>query len=125
GLLEGGGDQSRWCRIPGMSFDRDREGSSRCASLGILRNTAPAARQENTAHQNDRTQTQKLPHPLPARPSSGDGQPRYAEARQKETVTPPAAIPIVDGQRGHAGGNSQGGADSLSSWSDRRRRERA
>ena len=125
GLLDGEGDQSRDVLIPGISVDRDLERFSRSANPRNLRNTPPAARQENTAHQNDHTQTQKLPHPLPARPSSGDGQPRYAEARQKETVTPPAAIPIVDGQRGHAGGNSQGGADSLSSWSDRRRRERA
>jgi len=125
GLLDGESDQSRDVLISGISVDRDLEGSSRSASPGNLRNIVPAARQENTAHQNDRTQTQKLPHPLPARPASGDGQPRYAEARQKESVTPPAAIPIVERQGGHASGNSQGGADSLTSWSDRRRRERA
>src|SRR5438309_1878433 len=125
GLLDGESDQSRDVLIPGISIDRDLEGPSRSASAGNLRNSASAARQENTAHQNDRTQTQKLPHPLPARPASGDGQPRYAEARQKESVAPPAAIPIAERQGGHVSGNSQGGADSSTSWSDRRRRERA
>jgi glycosyltransferase involved in cell wall biosynthesis len=125
GLLDREGDQGRDVLIPGISVDRDLESSSRPNNSDGLSITDRAAREEDTAHQNERSRKQSLPHPLSSGPATGDGQPSYAEARQKQGVPPPAAVPITERQGGHASGNSQSGTDSLTSWSDRRRRERA
>jgi glycosyltransferase involved in cell wall biosynthesis len=122
-LLDGESDQSRDVLIPGISVDRDLEGSSRRA--GNLRTASPTAGAEDTAHQNDRARKQSLSNPFPSGPTPGDGQPSYAEARQKQSVGPPAAVPLMERQGGHAGGNGQTGTDSMTSWNDRRRRERA
>jgi len=117
------GDQSRDMLIPGISVDRDLE-SSRRTSSGNLRTAGSTTRDEDTAHQNERTRDQHLPKPLPSAPGTGDGQPSYAETRQKQGVAPPA-VPMMERQGGHASGNSQSGTDSITSRNDRRRRERA
>src|SRR2546423_7846694 len=124
-LLDGQGDHSRDVLIPGISVDRDLESSNRSANSGSFRSGDPtAAGEEETAHQN-RTRKQSLTNPLPSGPAAGDGQPRYAEARQKQGVAPPSAVPIMERQGGHASGNSQSGTDSMTSRNDGRRRERA
>jgi glycosyltransferase involved in cell wall biosynthesis len=123
-LLDRKGDQGRDVLIPGISMDPDLESSNRSANSGSLRSGPSAAGEEQTAHQN-RPRKQSLTNPLPTGPATGDGQPRYAEARQKQGVTPPAAVPIMERQGGHAGGNGQSGTDSMTSWNDGRRRERA
>ena len=123
-LLDRESDQSRDVLIPGISVDRDLEGSSRRAS-GNLRGVGPAARDEDAAHQNEGSRKQRLANPLPSGPATGNGQPSYAEARQKQSVGPPGAVPLMERQGGHASGNSQSGTDSMTSWNDRRRRERA
>jgi hypothetical protein len=124
-LLDRESDQSRDVLIPGISVDRDLEGSSRGANSGNLRITGSATRDEDATHQNERSRKQSLANPLPTGPAPGDGQPSYAEARQKQGVAPPAAVPLMERQGGHASGNSQSGTDSMTSWNDRRRRERA
>jgi len=124
-LLDRKSDQSRDVLIPGISVDRDLESSNRPANSGSFRSGDPtAAGEEQTAHQN-RPRKQSLTNPLPSGPATGDGQPRYAEARQKQGVAPPAAVPIMERQGGHASGNSQSGTDSMTSRNDRGRRERA
>jgi glycosyltransferase involved in cell wall biosynthesis len=123
-LLDCKSDQSRDVLIPGISVDRDLESSNRSAHSGSLRSGASAAGEEQTA-QNQRSRKQSLTNPLPSGPAAGDGQPRYAEARQKQGVALPSAVPIMERQGGHASGNSQSGTDSMTSWNDGRRRERA
>jgi hypothetical protein len=116
-------DQGRDMLIPGISVNRDLESSSRRTSSGNLR-TGLAARDDETAHQDEGTRKQYLPNPLPSAPGAGDGQPSYAEARQKQGVAPPA-VPMMERQGSHGSGNSQSGTDSTTAWNDRRRRERA
>jgi glycosyltransferase involved in cell wall biosynthesis len=124
GSLDGESDQSRDVLIPGISVDRDLESSSQRANSGNLRTGGATARDEDTTHQHERTRNQQLPNPLSGAPGTGDGQPSYAEARQKQAIAPPA-VPMMERQGGHASGNSQSGSDSMTSWDNRRRRERA
>src|SRR5437870_8231630 len=65
----------------GISVDRDLEGSNRRASSGNLRTAGPAARDEDTAHQNEGSRKQNLANPLPSGPTPGDGQPSYEIGR--------------------------------------------
>jgi glycosyltransferase involved in cell wall biosynthesis len=117
-------DRNRDILIPGISVDRDLEGSSRRATLGNLRSDGPAARDGDTAHHNEASRKQSLANFLPSGPGAGNGQPSYAEARQKQGVAP-SAVPMMERQGGRASGNSQNGTDSVTSRNDLRRRERA
>jgi hypothetical protein len=123
GSVDGEGDQGRDMLIPGISVDRDLESSSRRTSSGNLR-AGSAARDDETAHQDERTRNHHLANPLSSAPGAGDGQPSYAEARQKQGVVPPA-VPMMERQGSHGSGNSQSGTDSTTAWNDCRRRERA